>query len=207
MQRRVAGTNRLDDVGYVVLELRAIGDVQVHIQHRVPTFQQAQHRLHLRSIRLGVVPVEIEILGSGTPAHLLGTILIGAVPAAESLVPVNVEHRHEHQHERFQCARRCFAGQHLPRGQKTGVLAIDFACVDAALNQHHRCFAFARVLGREHARSRHDECKHRPALWRAAKFRAAHRIRPGARISAAQPLDFIVTAGDPESRALGDGLE
>jgi hypothetical protein len=47
-------------------------------------------------------------------------------------VPVHVEHRHEQQHQLVQCPGRGLPIQHLPQCEEAGILALDFAGMDAA---------------------------------------------------------------------------
>src|SRR3546814_3017427 len=82
----------------LLAELGAVGHVQVDVEDRVPGVDQRQHRLHFRRVGLQVVAVEVVVLRGGAPAHFLGAALVGAVPAPEALVAVDVEHRHEQQH-------------------------------------------------------------------------------------------------------------
>ncbi|MCW0449316.1 hypothetical protein NB706_002150 [Xanthomonas sacchari] len=204
-QRGVAGVQRFHLDRHVVLELRAVGDVQIHIHERVPLLDQAQHRLHLRRVGLDVVAVEVEVLRGGAPAHLFRTTLVWPVPGAEALVPVDVEHRHEQPYLLVQRAARGVAVEQLAQRQEAGVLAVDLAGVDAALDQHYR--QLARLRGRriQCTRGRHRQRLHRPAFRGGAEVEAAHRLRIVLRERSAQRDGFGVAAGARESVALGFG--
>ena len=130
-QAGVAGMQWLDLHRDVVLELRAVGGVQVYGGDGVPLRHQPQHGLHLGRIGLQVVAVEVEVLRRGAPAHLLRAALVGTVPGAKALVAVHVEHRHEHQHLALERARRGGSFQHLAEREEAGILAVDLAGVDA----------------------------------------------------------------------------
>jgi hypothetical protein len=68
----------------------------------------------------------------------LPVTLIRAVPSAEPLVAINIEHRHEDEHELFQRAVGRLVFQCLANRQKAGVFAVDFAGMNASLHQQHR---------------------------------------------------------------------
>ncbi len=207
MQLGVAHIDGLQSVGDVVLKLSSVGDVQIHVEHRIPLAEQSQHGLHLGGIRFGVVAVEVVVLGGGAPAHLFGTGLIRAVPPAEALVAVHVEYRDEHQDEGLERARRGLVVQELAYREEAGVLAIDLAGVDAALHQQHREAALAGLRRRQHSRAGNDQRKQRPALGRTAKLHTTHGVLPVVLVSRAQPLDFVVAAGPLKLRSLGYCLQ
>lgn len=161
---------------HVVLELGTIGDVQVHVHQRVPLLHQLQHRLHFRRVGLDVVAIEIEVLCGGAPAHLLGAALIGAVARTAALMPIDVEHRHEHPHQLVEHAFAGLAVEQLAQCQKARVLAIDLAGMEAALDQHHRQFLLRGRLGVERATGGGDQGLHRPAFRRGAELDATHRL-------------------------------
>ena len=127
-----------------MLELGAVGDMQVDFDQRVPFVDQAQHRLHFRRVGFHVVAVEVVALGGGAPAHFLRSALVGAIPGAEALVAVHAEHRHEHPDLLVQHAFRGLAFEDFAQGEEARILAVDFAGVDAALDQHHGQTALAR---------------------------------------------------------------
>ena len=54
--------DRLEGDGHVMLKLRAVGDVQVGEEHRVPPMQELEHRLHLGRVGLRVVAVQVQVL-------------------------------------------------------------------------------------------------------------------------------------------------
>ena len=110
-----------------MLELRAVGDVQVDVRERVPGVHEPQHRLHLGRIRLRVVAIQVEVLRSRAPSHLLGSALVGPVPAPESFVAVDVEDRDKHQHLPVQRAFRGAVLQRFAQGEEARVLAVDFS--------------------------------------------------------------------------------
>ena len=114
---------------------------------------------------------------------------------------VDVEHRYEHQHLALQ--RRVAPSQCLTQRDEAGVLAVDLACMDAALNQHHRQLQLLRGFGRERAARRHDQRQHRPSFGRRAEALAAHCLRELLRERIAQPDHFVVATGLAQARTLG----
>ena len=202
-QARVAGVQRFDLDGDVVLELGAVGGVQVDGSQRVPFPDQAQHRLHFRRVGLHVIAVEVEVLRGGAPAGLFRAALVGPVPAPEALEAVDVEHRHEQPHQPVQRAGCSLAFEHLAQGQETGVLAIDLAGVDAALDQHHRQAA-ALGLGRiERAGGGDHQQLHRPALGGGAEAAHGDLVRVAGLEGGGQAGHFLVATGALEARTLG----
>ena len=204
-QRRVARVHRFHLHRHIVFELRAIGGVQVHVHQWVPLLHQPQHRLHLRRVGLDVIAVEIEVLRGGAPTHLFGAALVGAVPGAEALMAVHIEHRHEDPHH---LVEHPFAGgaiKQLAQGQEARVLAIDLAGMDAALHQHHRQCALRRARRIQRAAGGHHQRLHRPPFRRGAEADAAHRLRVALRECIAQGDDLIKAAGLHKTAALGQG--
>ncbi len=108
-QACIAGMQRFDLDRDVMLELGAVGGVQIDVEQRVPLLHQAQHGLHLRRVGLDVVAVEIEVLRGHAPAHFARATLVGAVPGAEALMAIDVEDRHEQPHHLVQRAARALA--------------------------------------------------------------------------------------------------
>lgn len=202
LQGRIAGMHRFHLHRHVVLELGAIGDVQVHIHQRVPLLHQLQHGLHFRRVRFDVIAVEIEVLRSGAPAHLFGAALIGAVPGTEALMSVDVEYRYEHPHQLVEHAVAGLAVEQLAQSKKARVLAIDLAGVDAALDQDHRQLALRGRLRVECATGGGDQGLHRPALGLSAELDATHGLRVALRKRIAQCNDFVVAAGLDKTAAL-----
>ena len=178
-QAFVAGIGGLAGDRDVVLELGAVGDVQVEHRQRIPLVDQRQHRLHFRAVGLHVVAVEVVALGGDAEAHLLGAALVRAVPGAEVLVAVDIEHRHEQQHLPVEQALPGLALQQVAEQPEAGVLAVDLAGMDAALRQHHRQAACLRGLRVQRAAGGDRHRLHRPALWAGAEVEAAHRLRVG----------------------------
>ena len=206
-QRLVADQRRRDVERHVVLELRAVGDVQVGVDDRIPLVQQAQHRLHLGGVGLHVVAIEVQVLAGDAPADLLGADLVGTIGPAHPLVPVDVEHRHEHQRDASEDAGRDASFEQLAKRQEAGVLAVDLAGVDAALREHHGpALGLGRRRGQRPVRGRHQH-QHGAAFRRPAELDAAHLLRPGCREGRAQPLDFVVAAGAHVVGLLRDGAE
>ena len=201
----VAGVDRLAGDRDVVPEFRAVGDVQVHFHRRIPGVDEPQHRLHFRAVGLHVIAIEVVALRGGAEAHFLGPALVGAVPCAEILVAVDVEHGHEQQHDLAEGAFRRLAVEHLPQGEEAGVLAVDLAGVDAALHQQHRQAVRLRRVRGQCAAARDHQQLHRPAFGRGAEGFAAHRIRVAPLERLAQRGHFVVAAGALEARAFGDG--
>ena len=120
---------------------------------------------------------------------------------------VGVEHRHEDQHHVLQGAGRGLAPEHLAQRQEAGVLAVDLAGVDAALDQQHRQAARTCGFGRERAAARGHQRLHRPAFRRGAEVDAAHGIGMAGREGVAEGDDFGIAPGAEEAGALGFGHE
>lgn len=195
LQHGIAGMHRFHLHRDIVFELGAIGDMQVHIHQRIPLLHQPQHRLHFRCVGLEVVAIEIEVLRGGAPAHLFGATLIGAVPGAEALVAVDVEHRHKYPHQFVEHALAGLAVQQLAQRQKARILAVDLAGMDAALHQHHRQLAL-RGTGRiQRAACGNDQRLHRPAFRVVPNSMQRNRLRIALREGIAQRDDFIVASG------------
>jgi len=60
---------------------------------------------------------------------------VGSIPAAKTLVTINVEHRHKHQDKVPQFA---WIAQQLAQGQKARVLPFDFTGVNPTLQEQDR---------------------------------------------------------------------
>jgi hypothetical protein len=133
VQPRVALVDRLGLQRDVGLEVGSVGDVQVGAYQRIPAADQAKQRAHLRRVRLGVIPVEIEILRGGPPAGLGGAVLVGPVPARKAFVPIDVEGRHEENSDALECARSRDSGEQFPKRDEAGILAIALARMDTPL--------------------------------------------------------------------------
>ena len=202
-QTRVAGVQRFDLDGDVVLELGAVGGVQVDGSQRVPFPDQAQHRLHFRRVGLHVIAVEVVVLRGGAPAGLFRAALVGPVPAPEALEAVDVEHRHEQPYQLVQRAGRGLAFEHLAQGQETGVLAVDLAGVDAALDQHHRQAAALRLCWIERAGGGDHQQLHWPAFRRGAEAARLDLVRIARLEGGGQAGHLLVAAGALEARMLG----
>ena len=122
----------------VVLELRAIGRVEIDEQHRIAGREHAEHRAGLRRVGLHEVAVEVLAGRVGAEAHLLWAALVGPVVRRESLVTVRVHDRHEHDRDAIERSRRELAVEEIAEHREAGVLALDLTCVDAALDVDHR---------------------------------------------------------------------
>ena len=117
---------------------------------------------------------------------------------------VDVEDRDEDQHLLVQRALGQAAIEHLAQRQEAGVLAVDFAGVDAALDQRHRQAGPGGGLRRERAGAGGDERQHRAVFRRAAEFDAFDCFRIRLFKGGAQLDDLVVAAGGLEAGALGD---
>ena len=190
-----------------MFELRAVGDVQVDVQDRVPLVQQSQHRLHFRRVGLDVVAVQVEVLRGRAPAHFFRSDLVRPVPAAEALVAVYVQHRHEDERGGGERARRRSSVEHFTQREQAGVLAVDLAGVNAALHEHDRPLGTMGCGRVEHAIGGCDEREHRSAFGRASELEAAHLGGPRLLIRGAQPFDFVVATGALIARLLGDSAQ
>ncbi len=195
--------HRLDLHRQVVFELGAVGDVQVDIDQRIPGADHGQHGLHFRRVGLGVVAVQVEILGGRAPAHFDRAALVRAVPFLEALVAVDIEYGNENQDLLFQRAGRSLVVEDLAQRQKARVLAVNFAGMDAALHQHHRQAALPGRLRREGAAARDHQRLHRPPLRRAPELDAFDRRGVGCLELRAQGDDFIVASRCHETGAFG----
>ncbi len=163
--------------------------------------------MHLGRVGLGVVPIEVEVLRGRAPAHLLGSVLVRTIPAAEALVSIHVEHRHEDQNERLERigSRRAF--KELSDRQKSGILAVYLTRVDSALHQQHRQVALARSGGGQRPGSGNGERKHRPSLRCTTELQAANSVLPPVGVSGTQTLDLIIATGTLEPGSLRQGGE
>ena len=132
----VAGIHGFHLDGNIVLELRSVGDVQIHGQQRIPLIHEGEHRLHFRRVGLHVIAVQVVVLRGGAPAHFHGAALVGTVPCAEAFMAIHVEHRHEHPDQFVQGPFCSLAFQYFTQCQEACILAIDFTGMDAALDQH-----------------------------------------------------------------------
>ena len=187
-----------------MLELRAIGCVQVDIGQRIPGVHEAQHRLHFRRVGLQVVAVQVQVLGGGAPAHFHRAALVRAVPFAKALVPVDVKHRHEQQHLLVERALARAAFEDFAQRQETRILAVDLAGVDAALDQRDGQTCLFGGRRREHAVVVCHQRLHRAAFRRDAEVDALDLLRIRLRKGGAQRDRFIVAAGGLEAGALRD---
>jgi hypothetical protein len=188
-----------------VLEHGAVGHVQVDIGQRVPGVHQRQHGLHLRRIGFHVIAVQVEILGGGAPAHFDRAALVRAVPFGEALVAVDVEHRDEQQHLLVEDARGQLLFQHLAQRQEAGVLAVDLAGVDAALDQRDRHFALAAAWGVNTPLPFTASASIGRPSGVVPNWKHFTCLGIGLLEGAAQRDDFVVAAGGGEAGALGDG--
>jgi len=167
---------RFDLDRYVVLELGAVGGVQVDVHRGIPCFVEGEHGVHLRCLGLGVIAIQIEILRGGAKSHLLGAALIGPLVGPEPLVAIDVEHRDEHRGDRREGARQRLAFEQLVQGQKAAVLAVDLARVNTALKENHRAVLVARRLRGEHAIRRRCDGQHGAPFWGGAESNTARPI-------------------------------
>jgi hypothetical protein len=178
--------------------------VQVDVEDGIPGVEEAQHRLHLRRGRLHVVAIEVQVLRRDAPAHLLRTHLIRAIPAAHALVAVHVENRHEDERNLLQNPWGDLVLEHLAQREETRILAVDLACVNAALDENDGQVVRGGICRRQARCARGDQRQHGPPLRSAPEFEAAHRLRPLRRVGRAQLLDLLVAAGACEAGALGN---
>ena len=211
LQQRVAGFTQafIARVGGfagdrdVVLELGAVGHVQVQHHQRIPSVDQAQHGPHFRRIGLHVVAVEVVALGGDSEAHLFRSALVGTVPGAEIFMAIDIEHRHEQQHGLVQHTLARFALQQVADQPETGILAVDFPGVDAALGQHHRQAARPCSPWMQRAAGGDSHRLHWPALRTGAEIEAAHRLWIRFGEAGAQRDHLVVAAGLLEAGTFG----
>lgn len=144
-----------------MLELGAVGHVQIDQQDRVPLCQKPQHGLHLGRVGLRVVAVQIEILRRCPPSHFLGSNLVGTIPAAEPLVAVDIEDGDEQQRRALERTRSGFPFEHLSKREEAGIFAVDLASVNATLHEHDGAIPIAGGSRVEHAVGRRDQCQQR----------------------------------------------
>jgi hypothetical protein len=130
-----------------------------------------------------------------------------AVPAAEPLVAVHVEDRHEQEGGGVERLGGDGTLEQLAKDEEAGVLAVDLAAVDAALHQDDRTASLAGGRGVEHAVARGHEREHRPVLGRASELDAADLRRPRLLEACAKRLDLRIAASAGESGLLGHGDE
>ena len=116
---------------------------------------------------------------------------------------IDIEDGHEQQHLLVQRAGRRLAFQDLAQGQEAGILAVDFARMDAALYQQYRQLAQPGRLRRQRARVGNGQRQHRAVFRRAAKFKAAHLFRMLLLEAPAQGFHFLVAARLLETRVFG----
>jgi hypothetical protein len=206
-QLRIARVDRLDLDRGVVLELGAIGHVQVDVGQRIPRVHQRQHGLHFRRVGLDVVAIEVEVLCRGAPSHFDRAALVGAVVGREALMAVDVEDGDEDQHLLVERAFGGAAFEHLAQRKEAGILAVDLAGVDAALDQHHRQAALPGRLRRQRTGTVDHQRLHRPAFRGGAEVDAPDLLRISALERRAQLDDFVVAAGVQEARTFGHGGE
>jgi hypothetical protein len=177
----------------VVLELGAVGGVEVDEQRRMVGVERAEQRGHLGGLGLDVVAIDVEPRVVGAKPHLHRAALVGPVVRAEPLVAVWVDHRDEHDVDGVERSGRDLAVEQIAQEPEPGVLALDLAGVDSGLEVDRRMIAAADV-----------EREHRPALAGPADLIAAHVV-VGPREVAAQLDRFVVAAGPRVLRGLGGG--
>ena len=118
---------------------------------------------------------------------------------------IDVEHRHEDQHQLVEGTLGRFSIQHLAQGQEAGILAIDLAGMNTTLDEDDRqllCLCTAHGTA-----GRNNQGLHRTPFRGTTEFDAAHRIRIAFGKRVAQPDHFFVAAGTREAGLFGDGLQ
>jgi hypothetical protein len=193
----------VEAVGDVVSVVGAVGGVGIHQQVRPPAREHLrQQGAHLDGLGLEVVAVEVQPGGRGTPAHLLGAVLVDAIVRAAALVGVGGEKRRDEQHDPVE--------QRLARAQRRGVaqqgehgvLALALARVDAALHEHDRLAEAPRRLGREGPVLGDDHQRQVAPLGRGAVARDLDPARGP--LEPAQVAHGLVVGGRaPVARGLG----
>ena len=81
-------------------------------------------------------------------------------------MPVHAEDGNEDQHGMVEQMRQLAGDGEIAQQHQPGILAFDFAGMDAGLHQHDRQFSGARILRRENAISIGNHRDHGPALRR-----------------------------------------
>ena len=175
----------------VLLELRAVGGVQIDEQHRIVLREHAQHRPGLGGVRLDVVAIEVEARRGGAEPHLRGAALVRPVVRPEPLVTIGVEHGHEHDVDRVERADRDLAVEQVAQEPEPRVLALDLAGVDAGLDVDRRGTGCAGDPQRDQ----------RSVLERAPDLVARDAV-VAAREVPAQRDGFVVATGAHELRCL-----
>ena len=190
----------VEDPGDVVLEVHAVGDVKVEIEVRPPAVECPDERAQLRRIELGVVAVEIQVLGGGAPAAFLGASLVDPGEAGESLVSVRGEHRDEEEVRPAEERALRAAHRHVAQEHEPGVFPVHLTRMDAGLGEERGFAAGVKRLLREGSLLRRDDHPDVAPLGALAQRNEAQLRRGGD--EALEVGDCLVVAG----RALESGL-
>ena len=135
----------------VVLHVGAVGDVIINQKIGIPGVEDVQPGAHLRRVCLDVIAVQVETLGRVAQAGIAGTILLRAMVRAEIFVTVDVENGDDHEDGLIQPGGQFLSDGHIANQHEDGVLALDFAGVNAALDHDDGLVGFGRGFGREGA--------------------------------------------------------
>ena len=137
--------------GDVVLHVGTVGDVVVDQEIGVPGIENVQPCAHFRSVGLDVIAVQVEALGGVAQAGIARAILLRAMVGAEIFVAVDVENRDDHEDGLIQPGGQLLRDGHIANQHEDGVLTLDFAGVNAALDHDDGLIGFGRGFGREGA--------------------------------------------------------
>ena len=86
-------------VGYVIAKVRAVGNVAINKQIRIPLGPELQPGARLRRIGFHIIAIKIEIRRSRSPTHLARAVLIDAVVGTETFVTVRVVNWNEKNYD------------------------------------------------------------------------------------------------------------
>ncbi len=187
-----------------MLELRAVGGMQIDVENRIPFVEQPQQRLHLGRIGFRVVAIEVQILRGRTPTHLLRPDLIRTVPPPEAFVAVGIQYGDEHERRMLESAFGRTPLQHFAQCEEPCVLAVDLTRVNRTLHHDDWVAALLRGRGVENTGGGGNQRMHRTAFRRTSELQASNRLAPSLLERCAQALHFLVAPRSSITRPLAE---
>ena len=197
------GLRRLHEgVGQHPVVMGAVGDVVVHVQVRAPAVEQFDDVPGLQAVQLQVVPVQVQSCGVGPEAHAFHrTVLCRPPVRRDPFMAIHVVDREDQQDGAVQQFLSP-AQRHVPEDHQGCVLAVDFACMDAVLDQDDRLAGGGGSCRSERMVPGDDHQRHIPTLAGGAEAGQLH-LRQGGFQLLQVPNRLVVGTGGTKVVGLG----
>src|SRR5215213_6673436 len=123
-------------VSDIVAIIRAVRDVAINKEVRVPVGPEPQPCARLRRIGLHIITVQIETHGGRPPAHFRRAVLIDAIVGARTLVPVRVVDRDEQYDDMIEQTRARLCNGNVAQERQPGVFTVRLTRMYASLYEN-----------------------------------------------------------------------